>query len=220
MHPLKSTIANGEGQKLEFKFELNDARKIAQTLSAFSNADGGTILVGVKDNGQIAGIRYDEEYYVLDAAATMYCKPPVNLEHRTFQLDNKTVLEVKIKSVENKPVYAEIASGQWIAFLRSGAANFKVTPVHLELMKSAGKSNPPPAVFTEKQQNILHLLNENDKLTLNQLCKLSKLQRPIVIKTLADFYRWEILQIIEGADGYKFKSIQSSSNFLTNTLNE
>jgi len=205
MHPLKSIIASGEGQRLEFKFELNEARKIAETLSAFANAEGGTILVGIKDNGQIAGIRYDEEYYVLDAAATMYCKPPIHLDHRTWNVDGKTILEVKISSAEQKPVYAQTSPDEWIAFLRNGAANFKVSPVHLELMKSTHKVNPPPALYTEKQQKILHILNESNALTLNQVCKHSKIHRPIVIKTLADFYRWGIIQIISGSEGFQFQ---------------
>ena len=34
---LRSLIGEGEHQELDFKFEINDARKIARTLSAFSN---------------------------------------------------------------------------------------------------------------------------------------------------------------------------------------
>ena len=63
MKPLTDTeyihilIAEGEHQQQDFKFEISDARKIARTLSAFSNTDGGRLLIGVKDNGKIAGVR-------------------------------------------------------------------------------------------------------------------------------------------------------------------
>ena len=67
-------IAEGEHQQQDFKFEISDARKIAKTLSAFANTDGGRLLLGVKDNGKIAGIRSAEEQYMIDAAATMYCR--------------------------------------------------------------------------------------------------------------------------------------------------
>ena len=62
-------IAEGEHQQQDFKFEISDARKIAKTLSAFSNTDGGRLLIGVKDNGKIAGVRSDEEQYMIEAAA-------------------------------------------------------------------------------------------------------------------------------------------------------
>ena len=84
MKPLTDTeyihllIAEGEHQRQDFKFEISDARKIAKTLSAFANTDGGRLLIGVKDNGKIAGVRSDEEQYMIEAAAQMYCQPEVN----------------------------------------------------------------------------------------------------------------------------------------------
>lgn len=53
---LQQLIAEGEHQQQDFKFEISDARKIARSLSAFSNTDGGRLLIGVKDNGRIAGV--------------------------------------------------------------------------------------------------------------------------------------------------------------------
>lgn len=58
---IHARIAEGEHQQQDFKFEISDARKIAKSLSAFSNTDGGRLLVGVKDNGKIAGVRSEEE---------------------------------------------------------------------------------------------------------------------------------------------------------------
>ena len=51
---LRDLINQGEHQQQDFKFEISDARKIARSLSAFSNTEGGRLLVGVKDNGKIA----------------------------------------------------------------------------------------------------------------------------------------------------------------------
>lgn len=62
---IHALISEGEHQKQDFKFEISDARKIAKTLSAFSNTHGGRLLIGVKDNGKIAGVRSDEEKYIL-----------------------------------------------------------------------------------------------------------------------------------------------------------
>ncbi len=77
---LHDLIAMGENQQLDFKFEINDVRKIAKTLVAFSNTDGGKILIGVKDNGKIAGVRSEEEYYMIETAANIYCKPEINFQ--------------------------------------------------------------------------------------------------------------------------------------------
>ena len=45
-----------EGKTLEFKRDLSSPLNILKTLVAFSNTDGGILLVGVKDNGTVAGI--------------------------------------------------------------------------------------------------------------------------------------------------------------------
>ena len=68
---IHALIAEGEHQQQDFKFEISDARKIAKTLSAFANTDGGRLLIGVKDNGKIAGVRSEEEKYMIEAATLL-----------------------------------------------------------------------------------------------------------------------------------------------------
>lgn len=73
-------VTEGEHVHQDFKFAITDACKIARSLSAFSNTEGGRLLVGVKDNGKIAGIRSAEEIYMIEVAATRYCRPSVTLD--------------------------------------------------------------------------------------------------------------------------------------------
>ncbi|MBC7090716.1 MAG: ATP-binding protein [Nitrososphaeria archaeon] len=49
-------IKKGESETLEFKSSLSDFEEILATISAFSNIKGGTIFVGVDDNGNIVGV--------------------------------------------------------------------------------------------------------------------------------------------------------------------
>ena len=51
---LRKLIAGGENQHLDFKYCVSDSRKIARTLTAFANSDGGILLIGVRDNGSVA----------------------------------------------------------------------------------------------------------------------------------------------------------------------
>ena len=115
---LKSLIAMGENQELDFKFEISDARKIARTLSAFSNTDGGRLLIGVKDNGKISGIRSEEEYYMVESAASLFCKPEIRFESFRHVVEGKHILEVYIPPVEKKPVYARDERQRWMAYVR------------------------------------------------------------------------------------------------------
>ena len=124
MKPLTDTdyihalIAEGEHQQQDFKFEISDVRKIAKTLSAFANTDGGRLLIGVKDNGKIAGVRSAEEQYMIEAAAQLYCVPPVNCHWQTFLAEGRTVLVVTVDESASKPVYAKDENGRRLAYLR------------------------------------------------------------------------------------------------------
>lgn len=51
---LEEIIRSGESEKVEFKESFNDA--VIETLTAFANASGGTVLVGIADNGKVKGI--------------------------------------------------------------------------------------------------------------------------------------------------------------------
>ena len=53
---IKKLINGGESQSLEFKESLRLKDEIGETVSAFSNSDGGTIIVGVSDDGGILGV--------------------------------------------------------------------------------------------------------------------------------------------------------------------
>jgi very-short-patch-repair endonuclease len=68
--PLEKLIGTGESEKLEFKQTLRwDVRQqtvnkkledvVIKTIAAFANGSGGTLLIGVRDDGVIAGIEQD-----------------------------------------------------------------------------------------------------------------------------------------------------------------
>lgn len=70
LHKITRLIASGESETLDFKQTISDASKIAKTLVAFANNKGGTLLIGVRDNGSISGIRSEDEKYMLELAGT------------------------------------------------------------------------------------------------------------------------------------------------------
>ena len=129
---IRQLVSEGEHCHQDFKFEISDARKIARSLSAFANTEGGRLLIGVKDNGKIAGVRSDEEIYMIEAA-TMYCKPKVELETQTYKVEGKTVLEIRINETVSKPVYALDEMDKPWAYIRIKDENILATPVHLKM---------------------------------------------------------------------------------------
>jgi len=59
-------ISGGENEQVEFKPSLSQKDKIMESVSAFSNTCGGTILIGVTDTGNVTGLDAGRRtYYVL-----------------------------------------------------------------------------------------------------------------------------------------------------------
>ncbi len=165
---LKQLIAGGENQHLDFKFEISDSRKIARTLSAFANTDGGVLLVGVKDNGKIAGIRSDEEYYMLEAAAHLYCKPEVGFNVRQWQVDGKTVLEARIKKSTTPPHYARSEEGKWLAYIRVGDENMLANSIMIKVWRRLKRPKGTLIRYSEKEKILFDYLQENETITLSK----------------------------------------------------
>ena len=178
------------------------ARKIAKTLSAFANTDGGRLLIGVKDNGKIAGVRSDEEQYMIEAAAQMYCQPEVNYTMQTFQAEGRSVLVVQIEESLQKPVYAKDETGKPLAYLRIKDENILATPVHLRVWQQSGSPRGELITYTEREQLLLDLLEENDSLSLNRYCRLARLSRRAAEHLLAKFIRFDIVEPV--FEGHKF----------------
>jgi len=53
---VRALIAQGEGQKLEFKRSLAELERGVRTVAAFANTEGGHLLFGVRDSGEIIGM--------------------------------------------------------------------------------------------------------------------------------------------------------------------
>ena len=54
---LQSLISEGEHRQQDFKYKVQDAMKLAKSVSAFANTDGGRLLIGVRDDGHMSGVR-------------------------------------------------------------------------------------------------------------------------------------------------------------------
>lgn len=53
---MREFVDKRETQNVEFKESLKLKEEIGKTVSAFSNSDGGVVLVGVFDDGRILGV--------------------------------------------------------------------------------------------------------------------------------------------------------------------
>ena len=168
-------IAEGENQKLDFKFEISDARKIARTFVSFSNTDGGKLLIGVKDNGRIAGIRSEEEYYMIEAAATMYCKPEISFKAQEWKIEGKTILEIDITRGRDKPYYAQSPDAKWISYIRVQDQNILANGIQIRVWEKMKSGDGIFLEYKDAEDTILKYLEKNDHISINQFCRIARI---------------------------------------------
>ena len=71
----------------------------------------------MKDNGNISGVRSEEEYYMIEAASKMYTRPEVPFEATRWEVNGKTVLEVYIAPSPDKPHSAPDKDDKFKAYI-------------------------------------------------------------------------------------------------------
>lgn len=133
-------VAQGEHERQDFKFLISDARKIARSISAFANHSGGCLLIGVKDNGVVAGVRNEEDIYVVEQAGELYCSPPQQVEFEAYSVDTGVVvIKALIKKADTRPVAVLEADGHSRVYYRVNDENIVAHPLMVSAWVEAEK---------------------------------------------------------------------------------
>lgn len=212
MSELKALIAQGEHQQLDFKFRIDDSKKIARTLCAFANAEGGRLLIGVKDNGKIAGVDPNEEIHMIVAAAEMYCKPQLKFESKVWQEDMKLVLDIWIDKTEERPVMAFNEEGVLRAYVRVDDETMLANKILLGVWKREAFKNDRPQQFGENEIQLLRHFSIEDGITLSKLYRLSALKKKEVDSLLIRFVSWGLVTMDLGEQETHYR-LSEDGNF-------
>lgn len=146
---IERLIAEGEHECQDFKFAISDARKIARSVSAFANCRGGRLLIGVKDNGAIAGVRNDEDIYVVEQAARRYCRPSQNVDFKAFNVgQGVVVIQASIVKSDGRPVMACDTDGVWKTFYRVADENIIAHPLMVRAWRMSGAQVKEPMILS------------------------------------------------------------------------
>jgi len=186
-------IRNGENLYTDFKFEISDSRKIARSISAFANTDGGRLLVGVKDNGKIAGIRTEEEYYMIQGASSLYLKPKMQPGYKNWKINGLTVLEVIVEKSDNQIYYAQNESRTWKPYIRIHDQNHIAPPLLEKIWKKKNKKGILLR-YSIAESNLLHYLEKNKETNREQFKKFALVSDNEADEILSDL---TVLKVID-----------------------
>ena len=181
-------IREGEHQQQDFKYRVADACKLAKSVSAFANTDGGRLLIGVRDDGNISGVRSEEEIFMMHQAAYKYCKPEPSIQFDTYHAEGRTVVICTVPPSARRPVMARNEEGRMIAYIRIGDENIVASPVHLALWRESQKAQGSVIRLDDDIRRLLDAMKGSQ--TLGQIVRLSRLPRPKTVSLLARLIRF------------------------------
>ena len=191
---LQSLIKEGEHQQQDFKYKVTDAAKLARSVSAFANTDGGRLLIGVRDDGHLSGVRDEEEIYMMHKAAYKYCKPEASIKFDTYHAEGRTIVIATVPPSDKRPIMAIDEEGRQRAYIRIADENIVASPVHLAIWREAQRPQGTMMTYTDTVKQLLGTI-QSERLTLNQVVHRSGIKRYKVISLLARLVRFGIVRM-------------------------
>jgi hypothetical protein len=121
---IQRLIRQGEGKTQEFKQEVGDGDRLVQSVVAFANSGGGTIFVGVDDDGQSHSIDSRASADRIERAIRMDCDPYIQVQFEPATIDEKQILLVRVPEGQQKPY---VFRKRGTIHVRGGRTNFLAT---------------------------------------------------------------------------------------------
>jgi ATP-dependent DNA helicase RecG len=170
---IKELIRRGESQSLEFKESPGLKDEIGETVSAFSNSDGGTVVVGVFNNGGVSGV--DIGANTIEELAN-YIKrntdPQVFPSVKIQDIGGKNVVMVEVEESAEKPVFFKNH-----AYMRVGKTNQMISSSELrKLAKESGEK-----VYWDERVCEGASLEDIDEERIRQFLRKAKYERRLEI---------------------------------------
>lgn len=191
---IRKMLLSGESEVLDFKQTISSAAKIAKTMVSFANHKGGTILVGIRDNASVAGIRSEDEKYMLDLAAGFFCKPEISLIIREHEAEGKTILEAIIPEGPEKPYYAKGDDGKWWVYVRVADQCILASKVTIDVMKRRAGEKPTQLRYTPLEQQLLKAIDQQGRITMPEVCAAFNISRRRATRMLVNLLSIGVLR--------------------------
>jgi ATP-dependent DNA helicase RecG len=104
---LSAFSAQGEGETVEFKRSTGELKEGLQTICAFLNGSGGTVLFGVRPNGEAEGQQVSDQTLRDIAQAADRLEPPAHLAIRRVKIKpGREVIAVTVEALPDTGPFA------------------------------------------------------------------------------------------------------------------
>jgi hypothetical protein len=153
-------------------------------------------LIGVKDNGKITGINPEEEFHMIEGAATLFCKPAVAFETKVWQEDFRLVLEVIVPANPQRNHTAKDEDDKWKVYIRREDNTVLANKILIQVWNFQRKGIQKPQELSDEAIQVLKELEKQPDLTLSKLYRLVNLPKNRVDYWLALFVYWQNVDML------------------------
>ena len=123
---LLSQVSLGEDSHRQFKQNITNVDSLAAEMAAFANAEGGTIFLGVADDGSIPGLTTADVSrinQIISNGASQHIKSPLTVKTENVSIgDGRVVIALTIPKGQDKPYFDR----NGVIWLKTGADKRKI----------------------------------------------------------------------------------------------
>ncbi len=126
-----------EGPECEWKVRLPRADRIARTICAFANGVGGTLWVGVADDGRLVGCDDPDAVRASIERVAAHLDPPQTVQCARRRAEGVTLLEVRVPRAQG-PVRVWESGGRGLVYVRDGSSTRAAGAATVRAMERSG----------------------------------------------------------------------------------
>jgi predicted HTH transcriptional regulator len=198
---LKALCKDGERQYVEFKQYANHPHQIVEEVVGFANSKGGSLLVGVDDNGNPGGLKFAEaDAIYLTDYINKNIEPQPNFNYSLIAITkSKSVIHFKIQSGNKKPYGLKTGDAKKV-FYRVDDLCIQASRELKNILRNNMYSRGQTIRYTELENNVLKVIEKGKRLSKAQISKQVKFNSRSISDCLVRLVSAGIIKIIPAVD--------------------
>ncbi len=133
-----------EGPELEWKVRLPRAERVAALFAAFANGVGGRLVVGIRNDGTIAGVAsWAQVAAELDAIARARVDPPLDVKIAKRTVEGRVIVEATVRPISSGRARAAGPDGVLVEWVRDGSSTRRASAAEARTLAVADRAARP-----------------------------------------------------------------------------